>query len=203
MEEALEKLDLEMKEKISDIKKEYSEKKKAIKKKFKQEQPKEPKPKRTSIPKSLKIQVWNEYIGKEKGVGNCLCCNTEIDSKKFDCGHIEAVNKGGLTVLENLRPICSTCNKSMGDQNMFEFRDTYFPKKDEGDKHFESNEPFIYTGGCLVESIRQHNLKTKTEQPNYLDKMNGLQEKIHPSLRRQKMQEEYNRAFRKKFLNKY
>ena len=167
MEDALEKLDLEMKEKITAIKKEYSEKKKAIKKKFKQEKTKEPKSKRTSIPKSLKIQVWNEYIGKEKGVGNCLCCNTEIDSKKFDCGHIEAVNTGGLTVLENLRPICSTCNKSMGDQNMFEFKDTYFPKTTTKveEKTFPSV-PVVYNGGDLMACIMKHNEMTPEERFN-------------------------------------
>ena len=127
MEEALEALDLEMKGKITEIKKEYSEKKKVIRNKFKKEKPKENS--RTSIPKSLKNKVWNEYIGKEKGTGICLCCGVEIDSKKFDCGHIEAVNKGGKTVLENLRPICSTCNKSMGDQNLFEFKEKYFPEE--------------------------------------------------------------------------
>ena len=131
MEEAIEALDLEMKQKIDSIKKEYSEKKKDLKKKFKKEKPKDARP---SIPKSLKNKVWNEYIGKEKGVGICMCCGSEIDSKKFDCGHIEAVVKGGKTILENLRPICSTCNKSMGDQNLLEFKEKYFPDEQKVEK---------------------------------------------------------------------
>lgn len=141
MEEALEALDLEMKEKIASIKKEYSEKKKEVKKKFKKEKPKDARP---SIPKSLKNKVWNEYIGKEKGVGICMCCGSEIDSKKFDCGHIEAVVKGGKTILENLRPICSTCNKSMGDQNLLEFKEKYFPAKQKEEKKGEDTDCGLY-----------------------------------------------------------
>jgi hypothetical protein len=35
------------------------------------------------------------YIGREKGVGNCFCCNSEIDSKHFECGHVIPISKGG------------------------------------------------------------------------------------------------------------
>ena len=95
---------------------------------------------RKSIPKSLKNKVWDTYIGKEKGVGECLCCGGKIDSKNFDCGHVTAVKHNGKNTLENLRPICSpkieffkksrviSCNKSMGDENLFKFKEKYFPK---------------------------------------------------------------------------
>ncbi|NDG68463.1 MAG: hypothetical protein EB135_03170, partial [Proteobacteria bacterium] len=39
----------------------------------------------------------------------------------FECGHIIAEAKGGETSLENLRPICSTCNKSMKTINMNDY----------------------------------------------------------------------------------
>ena len=52
-----------------------------------------------------------------------------VDSKKFDCGHVVASAIGGQNVVENLRPVCATCNKSMGTQNMEEFKDIYFKKK--------------------------------------------------------------------------
>lgn len=83
---------------------------------------------RKSIPKSVKDKVWDTYIGKEKGIGKCYCCQEEIDSKKFDCGHIEAVANGGSNTVENLKPICATCNKSMGTQNLEEFKNQYFSK---------------------------------------------------------------------------
>ena len=31
--------------------------------------------KKTTIPKALKIAVWNKYIGEEIGKSKCLCCN--------------------------------------------------------------------------------------------------------------------------------
>lgn len=85
---------------------------------------------RKNIPKTLKNKVWDTYIGREKGIGNCFCCNKEIDSKNFDCGHVIAVNRGGPTTLENMRPLCPVCNKSMGDKNMKEFKNNYFPEND-------------------------------------------------------------------------
>ena len=85
---------------------------------------------RKSIPKTLKNKVWDTYIGREKGIGNCFCCNKEIDSKNFDCGHIISVKQGGPTTLENMRPLCSTCNKSMGEKNMEQFKNKYFPEND-------------------------------------------------------------------------
>lgn len=85
---------------------------------------------RKSIPKSLKNKVWNTYIGKDRGTGKCICCDSEIDSKNFDCGHVVAVKHNGKNTLENLRPICSPCNKSMGDENLFKFKDQYFPQKE-------------------------------------------------------------------------
>ena len=36
---------------------------------------------RKTIPKALKNKVWDTYIGIEKGIGKCFCCQKEIDSK--------------------------------------------------------------------------------------------------------------------------
>jgi len=83
---------------------------------------------KNNIPKLLKNQSWDIYIGKEKGVGNCYCCNAEIDSKHFECGHIIPASKGGSETIENLRPICSLCNKSIGTKHMDEFIEKYIKK---------------------------------------------------------------------------
>jgi hypothetical protein len=74
------------------------------------------------IPDALRNAVWNKYIGLEKGTGMCFCCNLEIISRgNYDCGHIISRAKGGETMLQNLRPVCGKCNKSMGtkDMNLF------------------------------------------------------------------------------------
>lgn len=77
------------------------------------------------VPKTLKNKVWDEYIGKDKGIGNCYCCDKKIDSKHFETGHIIAKFNSGKTVLDNLRPICSCCNKSIGTKNMDDFKKKY------------------------------------------------------------------------------
>jgi hypothetical protein len=82
--------------------------------------------KKKSIPLSLKALVWNKYIGEEKGVGQCQCCRKNIIKQiSFHCGHIISERNGGSTTLNNLIPLCQTCNLSMGRQNMNEFVKKY------------------------------------------------------------------------------
>jgi 5-methylcytosine-specific restriction endonuclease McrA len=87
---------------------------------------KKEKPKRKTIPLALKRSVWNKYIGEEIGKTSCLCCKiTDISQMNFSCGHIVSVYNGGDINLENLKPICVSCNSSMGTQNMDEFIQNY------------------------------------------------------------------------------
>ena len=89
--------------------------------------------KKKSIPLSLKALVWNKYIGEEKGVGNCQCCRKNVIKQiSFHCGHIISERNGGSTTLNNLIPLCQTCNLSMGRQNMNDFVKKY---------GFHDNEP--------------------------------------------------------------
>jgi len=83
-----------------------------------------------TIPKTLKINVWNHYIGKEVGSTKCMCCQeSEIIQGHFEAGHVISERDGGATTIENLRPICSLCNKSMGAKNMLEFMREYGYRK--------------------------------------------------------------------------
>ena len=78
--------------------------------------------KKIPIPIALKIQVWDKYIGLEIGKHKCLCCKKiDIIQMSFHCGHVIPECKGGKTILSNLKPICQTCNLSMGTKNMDEF----------------------------------------------------------------------------------
>jgi len=82
--------------------------------------------KKKSIPLSLKALVWNKYIGEEKGIGYCQCCRKNIIKQiSFHCGHIISERNGGSTTLNNLVPLCQTCNLSMGKQNMNKFVKKY------------------------------------------------------------------------------
>lgn len=69
---------------------------------------------------SLRILVWNYWVGKEKGTTKCICGN-EIQQLAFECGHIIPHSEGGEDSVENLRPICSFCNKSMSNDNFYAF----------------------------------------------------------------------------------
>lgn len=85
---------------------------------------------RKAIPKILKNQVWDKHCGRDKGLGQCYCCKKEIDSKNFDCGHIISVKNGGMTTIDNLVPLCSICNKSIGIENVETFIMTYINPKE-------------------------------------------------------------------------
>jgi 5-methylcytosine-specific restriction endonuclease McrA len=90
------------------------------------EKPKKEKSKKKIIPLALKRNVWNKHIGEEIGKTLCLCCKlTDISQMNFSCGHIISENNGGEINLNNLKPICVSCNSSMGTKNMDEFIQNY------------------------------------------------------------------------------
>ena len=61
-----------------------------------------------------------------------MCCSTEIISiSNFECGHIKSEKDGGEVNIDNLRPICGNCNKSIGTKNMDDFMTQYKIKKPE------------------------------------------------------------------------
>jgi hypothetical protein len=84
--------------------------------------------KKTSyIPKSLKVKVWNDNFGRQCGEHECYIeCGKIICQGDFECGHVISKKNDGDTTVENLKPICSQCNKSMGTVNLEEFKKTYF-----------------------------------------------------------------------------
>lgn len=130
MEIELETLTKQMNEELTLIRDKYNKLKKETRQKYKKlEQQANPKPKRITIPKTVKDNLWDNTFSSNAGEGNCYVCSTTINSKKFDCGHIIAVANGGSNDINNLKPICSTCNKSMGTKNLEEFKQDHFSKK--------------------------------------------------------------------------
>src|SRR3990167_1694485 len=89
--------------------------------------------KRKVIPKTVRDKVWREAFGSLDG--ECYCCRAPIQIENWEAGHIVADAKGGLPTMDNLRPICRGCNRSMGTRNMDEFITEYNlpgpPKKKE------------------------------------------------------------------------
>jgi hypothetical protein len=103
-----------------------SERKKRKRKRNRSNKKQKDKKHKDKIPKILRMNVWDKYIGRTKGVAKCYCCKkNEISQLDFQCGHVVAESKGGATNETNLRPICGTCNLSMATMDMNEFIKKY------------------------------------------------------------------------------
>jgi hypothetical protein len=78
--------------------------------------------KKKSIPLVLKRRLWNKYFGEQNGIATCPCCKlTQISTFSFHCGHIISERNGGLLILDNLIPLCQSCNSSMGTKSYNDF----------------------------------------------------------------------------------
>ena len=73
--------------------------------------------KKDSIPKRIKELVWTTYVG-EVYFSKCyiLWCNNIINVFNYHTGHDIPNSKGGTLDIQNLKPICSNCNLSMGNK---------------------------------------------------------------------------------------
>jgi hypothetical protein len=77
--------------------------------------------KRTSMNANLKKQVWEKEYGiAEIGkcpISTCTTVLSKVGDSGWHGGHILSRFNGGKTVLDNLRPICATCNSRMREMN--------------------------------------------------------------------------------------
>jgi uncharacterized CHY-type Zn-finger protein len=129
LEKQRQEIELKMKEELTKQKKAEEDAKKAIEeeeRKVAEEQKKkekeEAKRKKQSIPKQVRVIVWNHYIGEDIIKHKCLCCKkVTITNTNFDVGHVLSEKNGGTHEINNLRPICGACNHSMGSENMVDF----------------------------------------------------------------------------------
>jgi hypothetical protein len=81
---------------------------------------------KSKTPHALRMAVWRTYASDTYIVAKCFCCRShEISMDNFECGHVKSERNGGAATLDNMRPICGACNKSMGTQDMFEFINQY------------------------------------------------------------------------------
>jgi hypothetical protein len=126
-------------------------------------------PKRKAvIPKALKISVWNKHIGEEIGKNKCLCCDiTDITQAKFHCGHIVAEANGGEMNINNMVPICESCNKSMGTKNLNDFRDMIQDKSVKQIKKITQKDKQIKKTSKQLWNIVEKNIM------NYFDLLNN------------------------------
>lgn len=79
--------------------------------------------KRKPIPKRIREEVWTKYCG-DKETGACYVCHTKVlrRNRGWDCSHVHADALGGLPTVANLRVCCPHCNRSMGTQNLYDYK---------------------------------------------------------------------------------
>ena len=74
-----------------------------------------------NITLTFRNNIWLKYCG-EVYKTKCLCCNSrEISIYNFECGHILSKKNGGEISIDNIVPICSFCNRSMGSTHMLKY----------------------------------------------------------------------------------
>jgi len=79
---------------------------------------------RKSIPKKVREAVWKKRNG-DSFVGKCFCCDCDLRFEDFEVGHVVSVAEGGDDNIDNLEPVCRSCNRSMSKKNMLKFKKTY------------------------------------------------------------------------------
>ena len=72
------------------------------------------------IPKNIRHLVWSKYHNNNKE-GKCYACDGYINSLNWHCSHVISDKKGGLAIINNLRPCCQHCNLSCGKQNLYAY----------------------------------------------------------------------------------
>ena len=82
---------------------------------------------RKKAPKSVKESVWLKY-NKNRMTGKCYVCGRTVHYMSFELGHNKAHAGGGKWNINNLRPICRTCNRSMGTMSIETYKKKYFSK---------------------------------------------------------------------------
>lgn len=79
-------------------------------------------PSRKRIPAAIREHVWKKHNANVCDTGECYVCKSQLRFNDMECGHIVAHALGGATTIENLMPICKTCNRDMGIMNLMEYK---------------------------------------------------------------------------------
>ena len=82
---------------------------------------------RKAIPKKVRGEAWKNQFGDSTS-GSCYCCKKALDIfDDWHAGHIVSHSVGGADTADNLRPVCGSCNLSMGTENMDAFKARCYP----------------------------------------------------------------------------
>ena len=129
----------------------------------------------TKIPHTLRNLVWKQYASDTYLSTNCFCCRKNIISiDNFICGHIVSRYDGGTIDLDNLRPVCNSCNVSMGTCNMFEFIENNKLWLDNNNSNNKKNDNI--TG--REERLRENTIKQYGYDINNVEQGDNMRKKI-------------------------
>lgn len=77
---------------------------------------------RERIPQAVRRRVWAKHNAPDSIAGACYTCEAELRFGDMECAHIVPHALGGKAELDNLMPVCRTCNRDMGIQNLETYR---------------------------------------------------------------------------------
>jgi len=82
---------------------------------------------RKTIPKKIRGEAWKIQFG-DSTQGSCFCCKKGLDVfDDWHAGHVISHSNNGADTADNLRPVCGSCNLSMGTENMDDFKKRCYP----------------------------------------------------------------------------
>lgn len=70
-------------------------------------------------PGSFTAEEWQEL--KQRYNFTCLCCGRREPEIKLTVDHVVPISKGGASTIENIQPLCKTCN-SAKNVNIIDYR---------------------------------------------------------------------------------
>ena len=77
---------------------------------------------RAVIPYVIREKVWKKCNLNISDLGICFTCCNDLYFRDMECGHVKAHALGGDITVDNLMPVCKTCNKDMGIMDLFEYK---------------------------------------------------------------------------------
>jgi hypothetical protein len=77
---------------------------------------------RPKIVARVREQVWKKHNANTCDGGECFVCMNPLQYSDMECGHVIAHALGGTTSIDNLMPVCKTCNRDMGIMNLMDYK---------------------------------------------------------------------------------
>jgi 5-methylcytosine-specific restriction endonuclease McrA len=83
-------------------------------------------PKSRVAMKAMSNTLFTKYITETNQV-KCVICSTLLLQHNMQVGHVISRKNGGSDTIDNLRPICGSCNSSLGETNVTDYLRNHDP----------------------------------------------------------------------------